>query len=363
MPWPPTKLLIPYLLVVFNLNSAVTSAAFDSFSDNPKEDTITIGLLVDNLQDGEQAILAAQLAINQSNLDVGESGSLFKLAVREMDGPWGQASNKTVELIYEEMAVAIVGALDGRMAHLAEQVTAKSQIPYIETKATDPSLSKAFVPWFFRLIPNDYQVAKALTKDIYEQNNFSRVAIISDSSYDSKMASQAIKRIIRENEFKIPASFVVDDRNPDYSSLVAQLMAEDFQAIVFLTNIADEHPNLESLIEQSTARIYLNQILREPRALSGYTVYGIEVVADPLKYEEYNIQFQKFTNSMPTAQAIYVFDAINILLHTINAVGSNPEIIGQNIGKMDVYNGISGKIKFDKHGDLVRSIQLTNNIF
>jgi ABC-type branched-subunit amino acid transport system substrate-binding protein len=359
MPWSSLTLVLSFLYAVFNLNATIASVAIDSYFDSQKKDTITIGLLVDNLQDGEQAILAAQLAINQSNLDRGESGSLFKLAVREMDGPWGQASNKTVELIYEEMAVAIVGALDGRTAHLAEQVTAKSQIPYIETKATDPSLSKAFVPWFFRLIPNDYQVAKALTKDIYEQNNFSQVAIISDSSYDSKIASQAIKRIIRENELIIPASFVVDDRNPDYSSLVAQLMAEDFQAIVFLTNIADEQPNLERLIEHSTARIYLNQLSVELKEPPSYPLYTISAVANTAKYENFKIQFQKYSNSKPTAQAIYVFDAINILLHTINAIGSNPEIIGQNIGKMDVYNGVSGKIKFDQYGDIIRMVQFT----
>jgi ABC-type branched-subunit amino acid transport system substrate-binding protein len=276
-----------------------------------------------------------------------------------MDGPWGQASNKTVELIYEEMAVAIVGALDGRTAHLAEQVTAKSQIPYIETKATDPSLSKAFVPWFFRLIPNDYQVAKALTKDIYEQNNFSRVAIISDSSYDSKMASQAIKRIIRENELKIPASFLVDDRNPDYSSLVAQLIAEDFQAIVFLTNIADELSNLARLIEHSPARIYLNQLSVELKEPPSYPLYTISAVANTPKYENFKIQFQKYSNSKPTAQSIYVFDAINLLLLTINTVGAKPENIWQQIGNMGIYEGISGKIQFDKYGDLVRSIQFT----
>jgi branched-chain amino acid transport system substrate-binding protein len=363
MPWPPTILLIPYLFVVFNLNSAITSAAFESFSDNPKEDTITIGLLVDNLQDGEQAILAAQLAINQSNLDRGESGSLFKLAIREMDGPWGQASNKTVELIYEEMAVAIVGALDGRMAHLAEQVSAKSQIPYIETKAADPSLSKAFVPWFFRIVPNDIQIAKALVIDIYDQNKYSRVAIISDRSYDGNLATMALEKVIEDKKLRNPTYFTVDESKPNYTSIISQLKTEDVQAIVFLTNIADEHSNLARLIEHSSARIYLNQLSVELKEPPKYPLYTISAVANTAKYENFKIQFQKYSNSKPTAQSIYVFDAVNLLLHTINAVGTNPEIIGQKIGKIDVYYGISGQIKFDKYGDLVRSIQFTSKLF
>ena len=199
MPWSTINLVITYLYAIFNLNPAIASASLDPFSDTPKNDTITIGLLVDNLQDGRQAIFAAQMAINQSNLGTGKNGNIFKLAIRETDGPWGKASTMVAELIYEEAAVALIGALDGRTAHLAEQVTAKSQIPYIETHATDPTLSRAFVPWFFRMVPNDYQVSTALTNHIYEQNKFSRVAIISDSTYDGKMAFLTFEKIITKN--------------------------------------------------------------------------------------------------------------------------------------------------------------------
>ncbi len=78
----------------------------------------------------------------------GFNGSPFKLVVRTTEGPWGAGSKESVGLVYEDEVRAIVGSLDGRNAHLAEQVVAKSHLVYMETKATDPTLSQAYVPWF-----------------------------------------------------------------------------------------------------------------------------------------------------------------------------------------------------------------------
>jgi ABC-type branched-subunit amino acid transport system substrate-binding protein len=342
--------------VTINLNAAMPSTAYEPIIYTPPNDTITIGLLVDNLQNGQQAIIAAQLAIKQTNLIIGKSGNFFKLAIRETDGPWGQASNKTAELIYDEKVVAIVGVLNGRTAHLAEQVTAKSQITYIETLATDPTLSKAFVPWFFRVVPNDYQVSMALAKDIYERSMFSRVAIISDSSYDGKMASSTLKKVISGKNLKNPTCFLLNDQRADFAKIIPQLMEEKYQAIVLVTNTASQNPALMSFLEESTAQIYH---MREQLTSYGYPAYTVSVVANLSKYEKFDMQFQNLTNSNPSAQSIYVYDAVSLLLGAITSVGSNPNLIGQQTGEMDVYDGISGQIEFDKYGNLVRSIEFT----
>jgi len=128
---------------------------------------------------------------------------------------------------------------------------------------------------------------------------------------------------------------------------------------VLLTNKVKVHSELLRFLEQSTALIYDNQYSLEQEELLSYASHTISAVANPSKYEKFKIQFQKITSSKPTAQSIFVYDAFNILFRAIATVGSKSEVIGQQIGKMDAYDGISGQIEFDKYGDLVRSIQFT----
>ncbi len=72
-------------------------------------------------------------------------------------------------MVFEDEVVAIMGSLDGRNAHLAEQVATKTRIAFLSSWATDMTLSQAFVPWYFRCIPNDQQQASSLIEEIYLQ--------------------------------------------------------------------------------------------------------------------------------------------------------------------------------------------------
>ncbi len=115
-----------------------------------KQDSIRIGLLIPD-QQTLSAKHGAELAIRRANDKGGYSGKNFKLITRSVEGPWGAGSKESVNLVFEDEVVAILGSLDGRNAHLAEQVATKAHIVFLSTRATDPSLSQAFVPWYFRL--------------------------------------------------------------------------------------------------------------------------------------------------------------------------------------------------------------------
>ncbi len=83
-----------------------------------------------------------------------------------MEGPWGTGSKQAVELIFDEEVWAILGSHDGRNAHLVEQVSAKSRVVFMSAWSGDPTLSQAFVPWFFNCVFNDLQVSDVLIDEI-----------------------------------------------------------------------------------------------------------------------------------------------------------------------------------------------------
>ena len=113
-------------------------------------------------------------------------GIKFELVVRSMEGPWGTGSKQAVNLVFDEEVVAMLGSHDGRNAHLVEQVSAKSRVVFLSAWSGDPTLSQAFVPWFFNCVPNDLQQADALFEEIYNKRKLNKIAVVSDHGYDSQ---------------------------------------------------------------------------------------------------------------------------------------------------------------------------------
>jgi branched-chain amino acid transport system substrate-binding protein len=156
-------------------------------SQNPEgpDETVKIGLLIPDNK-SLAARHGAEMAIRKANEKGGFNGCPFQLVTRSMEGPWGTGSKEAVNLIFEEEVWAIMGSHDGRNAHLVEQVAAKACIVFLSAWASDPTLSQAFVPWYFSCVPNDLQQATALIEEIYNKRKINKIAAVSDNGYDSK---------------------------------------------------------------------------------------------------------------------------------------------------------------------------------
>ncbi len=158
--------------------------AFAQDSSQP-EQSVKIGLLIQD-NSWSAAVHGSELAIINANYNGGLNGGMFQLVVRSMDGPWGTGSKQAVDLIFREKVWALIGLHDGRNAHLVEQAATKSQVVFLSAWSADPTLSQAFVPWFFNCVPNDNQQAESLYNEIYEIRQFGNIVVVHGSDYDSR---------------------------------------------------------------------------------------------------------------------------------------------------------------------------------
>ena len=145
---------------------------------------IKIGLLIPD-NEATEARFGAAMAINEANLKSNKKGFSFQLITRSLKGAWGTGSTKAVDLIFKDNVWAILGSHDSRNAHLVEQVISKTHIVYLSSWATDPTLSQAFIPWYFSCVPNDNQQVKTLVDEIYKEKKLTNVAVISSGSFDA----------------------------------------------------------------------------------------------------------------------------------------------------------------------------------
>jgi branched-chain amino acid transport system substrate-binding protein len=158
-----SKLLFQVRLILAVWAFACPYPAVSQIHDS-QAGNIKIGLLIPD-NGSIAAVQGAELAIREANENGGLNGRHFQLIIRSMEGPWGTGSKEAVNLIFEEKVWALLGSHDGRNAHTVEQAATRSIVVFVSAWTSDPTLSQAFVPWFFNCVPNDNQQAASLTKE------------------------------------------------------------------------------------------------------------------------------------------------------------------------------------------------------
>ncbi|HLF34327.1 MAG TPA: ABC transporter substrate-binding protein [Cyclobacteriaceae bacterium] len=336
----------------------------DPDSDSGPINPIRIGLLVSKRPEGNDANLAAwqgaELSINNFNKKGGYKGRPVRLVVRSCDGPWGTGSKQAVNLVYDESVIAVLASTDGRNAHLVEQVITKTRVATVSAWATEVTLTQAFVPWFYRCVPNDLQQAMVLADSIYRNTKDVKVTVLYYSDYDSRNAMQTFNKLIEEKGFRHPEQI---EFNPDSISAdqVVRKIRRNKAEIVLIFGSSSMPRNYTGDIigKLKDALIYSNSWgIYDPaliiRIRKGQ--YPVNFIAPDISSNEAGIKFREdFRNDygyFPDAPATYAYDGMNILLQSLLISGPDRQKIRDCLATIHYIQGVSGEIRFDEHGNL-----------
>ncbi|MEK7800022.1 MAG: ABC transporter substrate-binding protein, partial [Acidobacteriota bacterium] len=158
---------------------------------------VTIGLFVPlrgpQAALGREVLRGAEIAVAQARREDGARGRPLRLVTAPSDLRWEASTGALVRLLYEEGAVAVVGALDGRSAHLAEQVITRSRgrAVFVTPWASESTLTRIRIPWFFSVVPDDHRQAAALAGEIFSGRRAGRAAAWVEEAFDCRAAAQA----------------------------------------------------------------------------------------------------------------------------------------------------------------------------
>lgn len=127
---------------------------------------------------GRRLLMGTELAIDQANAEGGYKGLPFELIVRNDTGLWGASANEVARFSYQDSVWAVVGTVDGANTHIAIRVALKTELPMMNVADTDPTLVETKIPWIFRNIADDRQMAYTIAYHVYKERGFKRVAIL-----------------------------------------------------------------------------------------------------------------------------------------------------------------------------------------
>ena len=315
-------------------------------------DTIKIGLLVQDKQ-SFAARKGAELAIREANLKRTTGGKYYLLEVRDMEGPWGTGAKVAVDLVFNEHVLAVIGAVDGRNSHLAEQVSAKTTVPYISALSGDPTLGQAFIPWFFSCVPNDNQTVGLITDEI-KKNEIRGLTVFSDIGYDSKMTASVLQKKYK-TEFKRDADMHY------YTNAASELPAFSEKipknnCIVFLGTTEDLLPLVESVNNSSGSYVIIAPyiIMSEQSPPDTKELRNVVVLnPGPFLYDRtdyFTSNYLKTYGRMPGPLSAFAWDAVNIIIESQMQSGTERSSFYKSIAKIR-HSGATGEISFDQYGN------------
>jgi branched-chain amino acid transport system substrate-binding protein len=322
-----------------------------------RKDTITIGMLVPD-KNQTASMEAARMAVEEANHRGGTNGSTLKLVIRDTEGPWGAGSKESVSLVYEDSASVIVGALDGRNGHLAEQVAAKSHLAYMETRATESTLSQAFVPYFMRCIPNDDQQARAIL-ELSDQNGSGKLAVVSDDRYDNHNAARSFTRIAALENRAVPLILPVDPSETETDRLLKQLRSSEIKHLVlpfrsgFTVKLLESvRITLPGVIIYGTLGFIADMVPGDP---AWQDLEGMVFVSPGFLYTRDGATFEKKyvdrTGFPPPISSAYTYDGVHMVIEAILRAGPDREAIKETLASMKGFQGTTGPIEFDGKGN------------
>lgn len=361
--------LFSFILISFILLTAGSSPLPLDENEISNDETVTIsdpikiGLMLSNNPVSDptslEALHAVQLAIEIVNREGGINGHPVEIAMRSGDGEWGIASKKSVELIFDEEVQAIIGSLDGRNAHLTQMAITKAQVVYLETRATDPTLSEINIPWFFRVIPSDRQQAEVFIYEIFQVQKMKNLSILISDTYDHQMAANTFIRKIESGELYIMNTFQFDHTAQHPDDAIQFLMKSDSEAVVYFGNTEQLKQILMNLQQSDFGqKVFMPQTLlnREEEddsdGLYQNVVFGC--LQAPVS-QEFSIFRQKFRDLYgydPGIEAVYSYDAVNLLIESIRQAGPMRSDIRDHLTRIQYSNGVTGLIRFEKNGDI-----------
>ena len=349
-------------LSVFFLASSKEALALQY--QNSLGESVKIGLIIADSTSVE-ARNGAELAIKEINEQGGIIGRRIKLITRSMEGAWGSGSSEVVDLVFNEDVWAILGSHDGRNAHLVEQVIAKTRVVFLSAWASDPTLSQAYVPWYFSAVPNDIQQANTLIEEIYTHRKYEKVVVVLNHSYDSKMAWKSMRNEISISGKDEPRAFFYDQTQSDFKDIIFEIRNTKATAIIVIGKPPQSWNFIDQLrLNSIDLPIFGNLSIlgegvfseRQIKAYDQIILMGTEKWLSSNSLSFRNRYFKAY-NSTPGAVAVYAYDGMKVLIDALETSKLNREKIRESMLKNEV-QGFTGTLRFDERGRRIDTVDL-----
>jgi len=332
---------------------------------------LVVGLLVplDTLRmvAGEQTLAGATLAAEEievrGGIEIHGDRIAFELVVEDTKGQPEVAISKALKLFENDGVTALLGPPDSESAIAVAKVAEAHGVPMISTLSTHPETTrgKKFV---FRMIYTDTLQARVMADFAYGGLGARRVALLVDggSSYSLHLAegfSIAFERLGGQ----VVAREVFTEEEMESPEQLHRILDAAPEVLVLPNNPSFRKDQIHLVRSAGVTAILLggdawSMLPFEPSAERGATFFTGAWAPEPTTVlaKSFAERFKHRYGKAPTVSAALAYDAVNLLSEATRRAGSLEADAIRKVLSTMLFQGVSGRLRFDGIGDPRRSI-------
>lgn len=308
-----------------------------------------------------------ELALEQANAAGAYDGVPFELVLKKDQALWGSSSNTLVELAYIDRVWAVIGSIDSNSTHVALRAALKAELPMVNVGSTDPTMTETGIPWIVRITPDDRQAGYRLASLVFEEKGLARVAVIRASDRYGRFGIKEFRDGARRLQRPLPMELLVPPGQQDFSSQLDRIEASGAEGVVLWVKAAEAGRIVRQMRDRGmdmpivgTDRIVSQEFLE----IAGEAADGVEAAFwfDPARTQpdwlEFRQSYSERFGAEPDAFAAYGYDAAQLVVDTVRAVGLNRARIRDSLTAVRGYRGVTGLIRLDETSNNVSPLVL-----
>ena len=309
---------------------------------------------------GKDNEYGAKLAIDEANArgtTIGGEKIVFEMLSEDDEGKPDKGPIIAQKFVDAKVA-GVVGHLNSGVTIPASAVYNQAGIPMISGSATNPKLTEQGFNNVFRTVGRDDQQGPAIASYLNSQYKPKTVAVIDDAtSYGEGLANEVEKTLKAAGIMVLPREKGTD-KTTDWKAILTKLKGKKPDAVFYGGMDLGAGPLMRQGRELGIKAVFAfgdGACTDKMKELAGDASEGMicSQAGIPVQAasKEFLSAFKAKFQADPLIYAPFTYDAANLIINAMQKADSvDPAKYLPELAKLD-FQGASGKIQFDQHGD------------
>ncbi|HDS1733489.1 TPA: branched-chain amino acid ABC transporter substrate-binding protein [Pseudomonas putida] len=311
-------------------------------------------------QDVEHGIQIAVDEANQQHLKIGGKVAEFKL-VSEDDVADPRTGTAVAQRLVDSKVSVVIGHYNSGTSIPASKIYAAAGIPQISPSATNPALTQQGITSVFRVVNDDATLGRYAGNYLVNKLEAKRIAIFDDRTAYGQGLADEVTKAVKAAGGNVVVREYTNDKSTDFNAILTTAKAQKADAVFFAALDYQAAPMAKQMKNLGLKARFMN-IGNLPndafKQMAGSAAEGVYAwnYGTPLLEMPKGAAFEqklkdKFgvgvVQSSPAA-----YDATWAAINAMVTAGSADPATYLPVLKSETYEGVTGTIAFDEHGNL-----------
>lgn len=300
-----------------------------------------------------------ELYIDEINQNGGINGRKIKLIVEDDEGKPEKGISAVKKLIEKDNAIAVLGSPLSPVNLAAMKETQKAGVPHIVTSAGNPKITEQDNPYVVRVVPKDTAIASAVATYLVTERLMTKIAILHSSDEYGIGGAEAAQKTLELLGKPAVAVEMFNTGDKDFTPQLTNIKKAGAEAIIFWGYYTEG-----AIVAKQNNSLGVNALviggtgLNNPKFLelagddAEGILFGSPFVASDASIQDYVNKYQAKYNTLPDMTGACGYDAAQLIVAAIQAVGTDKEAINQWLHQVRDFQGVTGVLTADENGDL-----------